>query len=151
MKKRTITCLFVTVLLLFATFFSVSLTPVHTDDCQHTVCEYCQEIVAVENAVNATLEEHSECVETDCETCIFIENQIEQLEKLKTTEHSCHEVICDSCARMALGKSLRLFACIWVIFAFGYVTTQATYRILKEKTPIGRTFTLLDLRVRLND
>ena len=75
MKKCSITYLLVIALLLFATFFSMSLTPVHMDDCQHTVCEHCQEIVAVENEVNAMLEGHGECRETACETCVFIEKQ----------------------------------------------------------------------------
>ena len=151
MKKCSITCLFVTVLFLFVTFFSMSLTPVHTDDCQHSVCEYCEEIVAVEKAVNVTLEEHSECMEIACETCIFIEKQIERLGELKTTEHSCHEVICDTCIRLAFGKCLQLFICVWLIFALGYFTTQTIHRSIKEKTPIERAFTLLTLKVRLND
>lgn len=152
MKKYHKICLFVMVLLLFATFFSMSLTPMHMNDCQHTVCcEYCKEIVELENAVNATMEEHSECIETDCETCIFIENQIEQLGKLKETEHSCQEVICDACARITLGMRLQLFVCVLAIFALVYATTQATL-IVKEKALRDRPFTtLFALRVRLND
>jgi hypothetical protein len=138
-------------LLLFATFFFMSLTPIHTDDCQHAVCEYCQEIVEVENVVNAALEEHSECLETVCETCVFIEKQIEQLGKLKATEHSCQEVICDVCARITLGMRLQLFVCVLTIFALVYATTRATSFIIKEKTLKDRAFTLFALRVRLND
>ena len=151
MKKYHRTCLFIMLLLLFATFFFMSLTPMHTDDCQHAVCEYCQEIVEEENVVNAALEEHSECIETDCETCVFIEKQIEQLGKLKATEHSCQEVICDACARITLGMRLQLFVCVLAIFALVYATTQATL-IIKEKVLRDRSFTtLFALRVRLNN
>jgi len=152
MKKCSITYLLVIALLLFATFFSMSLTPVHMDDCQHTVCEHCQEIVAVENEVNAMLEGHGECRETACETCVFIEKQIEQLEELKVTEHSCHEAICDTCARIILRMRLQLFACALVaIFALVCATKPTTSLIIKEKTPRDRAFTLFALKVRLND
>jgi hypothetical protein len=104
-----------------------------------------------ENAINIALEEHEECTAKNCGVCIFIEKQIQSLEEKKNTEHSCHEVACDACVRMALGRHLRLFVCVLAIFAFVYATTQAICLIIKEKTPRNRAFTLFALKVRLND
>ena len=151
MKRRHSMYLLITVLLLIVTVFALFANTQHADICEHSTCDYCEEIVTTENAVNAALETHSECVEINCTTCVFIEKQIERLEKSKTAEHSCHAVVCDACARITLGKCLRTVFCTLAVFAVAYGLLRTVRLILKEKTPIERAFTLLTLKVRLNN
>ena len=151
MKRRPLMYILVAILLLFATVFSVWLAPGHKEDCEHaTVCEYCEEIEFTKNAINMALEEHGDCKEDNCNTCVFLVAQKERIEK-KAAEHTCHAVVCNVCARMALGERLRFAICLFAVLALVCVAWRVISLISKEKTLFIEAFTLSSLKVRLNN
>jgi hypothetical protein len=104
-----------------------------------------------ENAVNAALEEHGECVEINCLTCIVLGQQIERLKEKHNTEHTCHAVACDVCARMEIEEGLRSVVCLLSVFVLAYAAWRVIRFVLEEKTLFIRAFSLLGLKIRLNN
>ncbi len=153
MKRRSFTYVFITMLLLLATVFSAFNAFIsHNDVCEHeTICEYCEEIAEVENAIHTAMEEHEDCAQINCETCVALTQQIERIEEKKTAEHSCHEIICETCLRGAINRHLRTAFYTLIAFAFVYALLRTIIFITAEKTLLQRAFTLSCLKVRLNN
>ena len=146
MKRRSFVYSFLTVLLLIITAFSACITFIHKEDCNHSVCQHCEEI-----AVYEALEEHEDCMEISCETCVVLAKQIEHIEEQQLAEHSCHKVICETCAREALNRRLRVIFYTLIAFSILYAFLCATHWIVLEETLFEKAFTLSRLKVRLNN
>ena len=153
MKRRPFMYIFVTILLLFVTVFSAFTAFIgHNDTCEHeTVCEYCEEIAVAENAIHTAMEAHEDCTQINCETCVVLTQQIERIEEKKAAEHSCHEIICETCLRGAVNQRLKTAFYALIALAFVYALLRAIVYITAEKALFERAFTLLRLKVRLNN
>ena len=151
MKRRSFIHIIVTVLLLFATLFSVAFTfTSHKDACEHTTCEACVEVVIAQENIAELLQTHNLCEETACETCILLQEQLVILQE-QATHHACHEQACDFCLRASIGKSLRTLVAFLAVFAISCVTYCTAKLIFHEQKYATSAYSLLSLKVRLNN
>ncbi len=151
MKRRSFIHIIATVLLLFATLFSVAFTITsHQDACEHTTCETCVEAVMAQENIAELLQTHNLCEETACETCILLQEQLVVLQE-QATHHACHEQACDFCLRASIGKSLRTLVALLAVFAIAYALCCTSDYLIYEKKGLRLTLSLLSLKVRLNN
>lgn len=151
MKQHPFINMLFTVTLLIATVFSAFFAFAHKESCQHETCRHCEEIQEMENIVYSALNEHSDCDEPNCETCVLIAEQIENLKAQKNTEHSCHDFLCDTCVRESFNRHLKTAVYLFVLFVLLPTLLLGARWITKEKALYKRAFTLLELKIRLND
>ena len=151
MKRRSFVYAIVTVLLLMVTLFSVAATfTSHQETCEHTTCETCVETVMAQENIVELLQTQSLCEETACETCVLLQEQLVVLQE-QETHHACHEQACDFCLRASIGKSLRTIVVLLSSFALLYAVCSVIKIITHEQKYTISTFSLLSLKVRLNN
>ena len=152
MKRRSFVYTIVTVLLLFATLFSVTFTVAsHKDTCEHSVCETCYEMETAEQTLFELAKAHEACAEKSCETCVLLQEQLVILQEMQGEEHSCHTLFCDACLRTMVGKSMRTLAVLLAVFAIAYAVYCTAEHIIYQKKGLCQTCSLLSLKVRLNN